>query len=293
MDEVNLCKLNSVSCVHTKSLQLCLTLAMPSPPGDLPDPGIKATSLISPALAGRFFTTSTTWEALNSVVCFFQSSAYSERVTGKKFQAQKPRQKDWHLGMGREAGLEKSGIITEFVLCGGTIEEHSHKTKSSVDIVLFSGYSLWNNLPKFGILSPLWFLHPWSRNQSLTFPASLAIQGRHVTRASPIRCSDMRLWFAKEKWLDEASAPGNSLSQENYSRGCSREGQAGLGGWGSPSQGALWAKMSMLRGSGNRKLHWSWQVGAFGHCSWILLPPQTWSSDSLIGRGVIWEVKHL
>ena len=33
-----------------------------SPPGDLPDPGIEPTSLMSPALAGRFFTTSTTWE---------------------------------------------------------------------------------------------------------------------------------------------------------------------------------------------------------------------------------------
>ena len=27
------------------------------PPGDLPDPGIKPMSLVSPALAGRFFTT--------------------------------------------------------------------------------------------------------------------------------------------------------------------------------------------------------------------------------------------
>ena len=35
------------------------------PPGDLPDPGIKPQSLMSPALAGRFFTTSTTWEALS------------------------------------------------------------------------------------------------------------------------------------------------------------------------------------------------------------------------------------
>ena len=34
------------------------------PPGDLPDPGIEPTSLTSPALAGRFFTTSSTWEAL-------------------------------------------------------------------------------------------------------------------------------------------------------------------------------------------------------------------------------------
>ena len=32
------------------------------PPGHLPDPGIKPTSLMSPALAGGFFTTSATWE---------------------------------------------------------------------------------------------------------------------------------------------------------------------------------------------------------------------------------------
>ena len=32
-------------------------------PGDLPDPGIKPESLMSPALAGSFFTTSATWEA--------------------------------------------------------------------------------------------------------------------------------------------------------------------------------------------------------------------------------------
>jgi len=32
-------------------------------PGDLPDPGIEPTSPVSPALADRFFTTSTTWKA--------------------------------------------------------------------------------------------------------------------------------------------------------------------------------------------------------------------------------------
>ena len=36
------------------------------PPGDLPDPGIESRSLTSPALTGRFFTTSTTWEATHS-----------------------------------------------------------------------------------------------------------------------------------------------------------------------------------------------------------------------------------
>ena len=70
-----------------KSLQSCLTLCDPMdvahqaplfmgfsrqeywrelscpPPGHLPDPGIKPASLMSPALAGGFFTTSATWEA--------------------------------------------------------------------------------------------------------------------------------------------------------------------------------------------------------------------------------------
>ena len=37
-------------------------LPFPSP-GDLPDPGIEPMSLTSPALAGRLFTPSATWEA--------------------------------------------------------------------------------------------------------------------------------------------------------------------------------------------------------------------------------------
>ena len=75
-------------CVHAKLLQLCLTLCDPMdyiacqvplsmefsrqeywsefpcpPPEDCPNPGIKTASLMSPALAGRLFTTSTTWQA--------------------------------------------------------------------------------------------------------------------------------------------------------------------------------------------------------------------------------------
>ena len=42
--------------------EYCSGLPCP-PPGDLPDPGVKPTSLLSPALAGRFFTASATWGA--------------------------------------------------------------------------------------------------------------------------------------------------------------------------------------------------------------------------------------
>ena len=37
------------------------------PPGGLPDPGIEPASLLSLALAGRFFTTKATWEAQSRV----------------------------------------------------------------------------------------------------------------------------------------------------------------------------------------------------------------------------------
>ena len=71
----------SVALVVSDSLQLLWTVArqlplskgfsrqeqwsgLPCPsPEDLPNPGIKPASLLSPALAGRFFTTSATWEA--------------------------------------------------------------------------------------------------------------------------------------------------------------------------------------------------------------------------------------
>ena len=70
--------------MHAKLLQLCPTLCnplectapgssvhgqeywsvLPFPsPGGLPDPGTELASLMSPALAGGFFTTRATWEA--------------------------------------------------------------------------------------------------------------------------------------------------------------------------------------------------------------------------------------
>ena len=45
--------------------EYCSRLPFP-PPGDLPNPGIEPSSLMSPALAGRFFTTSAIWEAQGS-----------------------------------------------------------------------------------------------------------------------------------------------------------------------------------------------------------------------------------
>jgi len=70
---IHVCVLSCFSCVQLFAHQASLSMrfsrqeywsGMPCPlPGDLPDPGVKPTSLMSSALAGVFFTTNTTWEA--------------------------------------------------------------------------------------------------------------------------------------------------------------------------------------------------------------------------------------
>ena len=50
---------------------------LPCPyPGDLPDPGIEPASLLSPVMAGKFFTTSATWEVqvLHIYLCIYMES---------------------------------------------------------------------------------------------------------------------------------------------------------------------------------------------------------------------------
>ena len=51
------------------------------PPGDLRNPGIKPTSLMFPASAGRFFTTSATWEPPQWIVQVPKDVLWNLRVT--------------------------------------------------------------------------------------------------------------------------------------------------------------------------------------------------------------------
>jgi len=46
-------------------------------PENLPDPGIEPMSLESPVLAGGFFTTGTTWEAMNMNMVFFSRKSHT------------------------------------------------------------------------------------------------------------------------------------------------------------------------------------------------------------------------
>ena len=64
-----------------------------SPPGDLPDPGIEPTSLMSPALAGGFFTTSAILVSCKLCILRMKTS-YS-----KTNYASKPDHKCKHSGL--------------------------------------------------------------------------------------------------------------------------------------------------------------------------------------------------
>jgi len=80
------------------------------PPGDLPDQGIKPVSLMSPALAGGFFTASTTWEALillyegcnlSLIICkgFFVLPRQWE-CTIRNWEIEKSKKNySWHYGL--------------------------------------------------------------------------------------------------------------------------------------------------------------------------------------------------
>ena len=56
------CSPQTLLCMRFSRQEYWRELLCP-PPGDLLDLGIKPASLMSPALAGGFFTTNTTWEA--------------------------------------------------------------------------------------------------------------------------------------------------------------------------------------------------------------------------------------
>ena len=110
--------------VYTQLLQSCLTLCDPMygsppgssvhgilqqehwsglpypPPGDIPDPGIEPPSLMSPALAGRFFTIRATWEALSTFtgILGFPDGSVGKDSTcneGNLFQCKRHRFDSW------------------------------------------------------------------------------------------------------------------------------------------------------------------------------------------------------
>ena len=79
------------------------------PPGDLPNPGIEPESLMSPALAGRFFTTSATWKA--PLITFTFPHLYSAFLVAQMVKCLSTMQETWVRSLGWEDTLEKEMAI--------------------------------------------------------------------------------------------------------------------------------------------------------------------------------------
>ena len=65
------------------------------PPGDLPNPGIEPTSLKSPALAVRFFTTSSTWERFSACESLRLKSEVMVEESQQGWRADERNQRVW------------------------------------------------------------------------------------------------------------------------------------------------------------------------------------------------------
>ena len=88
------------------------------PPGDLPDPGKECTSLMSPALAGGFFTTGITWEALQikrMSLIYFPCLPDEKGILREK-----------QLGEGRGERKARSSSSDERRTCTGSLEGQIH-----------------------------------------------------------------------------------------------------------------------------------------------------------------------
>ena len=69
-----------VSSVHGISQARILDWLPFPPPRDVPKPGIKPASLMSPALAGKFFSTSATWEASLDTPCLSKCKRQGKKL---------------------------------------------------------------------------------------------------------------------------------------------------------------------------------------------------------------------
>ena len=88
------------------------------PPRDLPDPGNQTLSLTSPALAGRFFNTSTTWEAPSVLTMDYYSATKRNNWlqhgwTLKTCFAKTARHRQSHIIWSLCYGLSRVGKSTE------------------------------------------------------------------------------------------------------------------------------------------------------------------------------------
>ena len=151
---------------------------LPCPPvGDLPDPGIELMSLQFPALAGEFYTTSTTWKALY----IYTYRWICMTVPGLSWGTRDLQSLLWHVGSISWPRMEPGPLRWE---CGvlatgppGKSQRYSFKRQENVGIshlltALCSrkvtvDQRVWPPVSACFIILPLWG-HPYSCNPNIT-----------------------------------------------------------------------------------------------------------------------------
>ena len=132
------------------------------PPGDLPNPGIKPTSLVSPASAGGFFTTSATWEALDGGKCsqYYEGTLNhrtweESRVKGRKVNGARGQNRR-RLSRNGALRVNNAEQTWERYKLGGKKINRMDGYSCQVDTWLKQGESViarWNFLPGKGFTS--------------------------------------------------------------------------------------------------------------------------------------------
>ena len=142
---------------------------LPCPlPGDLPDPGIEPTSFMSPALAGRFFTTSATGEAPQVAIIFEKKLQWPICWTVLDQWGSNVKVTFWHLRTGN--------VNLKWI---GQQQSHSLEQKSFSIIatqVFFGTEELWN--------SYVWSKQQYQTKKRFTILPIIGLEvGKHLFNA--------------------------------------------------------------------------------------------------------------
>ena len=101
-----------------------------SPPGNLPDPGIKPASLTFPALAGRFFTTSATWQLRPGTAKWIIEKKKRQKYSrNKEERTSKSNWENWRRHRGERRGhvwAETRGLSDEHQADGKERQKDDH-----------------------------------------------------------------------------------------------------------------------------------------------------------------------
>ena len=104
------------------------------PPGDLPHPGIEPASLMSPALADRFFTTSATWEA--------QKHTYKDKV--KSLSRVQLFGTPWTLAYQAPQSMWFSRQVLEWVAISFSRGSSQPRDRTQVSRIVDRRFAIWD-----------------------------------------------------------------------------------------------------------------------------------------------------